>query len=99
MCFQTGKSAETRKTSEKKKTFSVWTGLTLLPAAPGGRGGLQAAGFGGAALHGVPALVLAEALLDAVKQPVERHAVYVPLPRTLVLLACNTHTHIQRTRL
>lgn len=77
----------TRKQTARKNIFREKgdAGLTVFLAACGGGGaGLTARLAAGA--HSVAALVLAVALLDAVQQPVQGHAVHLPLLRTLVLL-------------
>lgn len=59
--------------------------LTLL-VGPSRGGGVQSGALWRVALHSVPALVLAKALLYAVKQPVQRHAIHIPFACTLILL-------------
>lgn len=66
--------------------ISLW--LTLLPVGASGSGSVRSGGLWCGTLHSVPGLVLTKALFYAVKQPVQRHAIHIPLPCTLVLLTC-----------
>lgn len=66
--------------------------LTLLLVGASGGGSVRASGLGCVSRHSVPALVLTETFFYAVKQPVQRHAIHIPLPCTLVLLTCKTNT-------
>lgn len=70
--------------------MSLWLTLLLVGASRGRS--VRSGALRRVALHSVPALILTEALLYAVKQPVQGHAVHVPLPCTLVLLTCTTNT-------
>ena len=69
------------------------SGNSLLPCALltlwsdfGRGGGVRPARLLSPSLYPIQALILAETLLDAVKQPVDRHTVDIPLSSTLILL-------------
>lgn len=49
---------------------------------------MRPGGFRWIAHHSISAFILAKSLLYAVKQPVQRYTVHIPLPSTLILLTC-----------
>lgn len=74
------------KTATDKHTVTLE--LTLLLAGTSRCGSVQLGGFRCIAHHSISTFILAKTLLYAVKQPVQRYTVHIPLPRTLILLTC-----------
>lgn len=74
------------KTAKDKHAVTLW--LTVLLVGTSGCGSVRPGGFRCIAFNSISAFILAKSLLYAVKQPVQRHTVHIPLPSTLIFLTC-----------